>query len=347
TILFLRSGGYFKQQDAYFVEIDQSELEDLRQGASVLMLGQRIGEVKELGYVGDSRRVRIELAINPRYSRQIFDTSTITPDQKYGLGSPNLVIKRNADPDTVSVPLPPGSTIVRFEVREDQISEVASEVKAVSESILKIQQRLDPALASIDAAADSVNSTFQNRVDPATDETRAAAKEFSQTNRDLRPLASETLAMIQDATLDLQKRVGELTQRIDSLVENDIRETLADIRASADRINTAAGSVGTTSESIGENANDINRRVAESLESLVSAAESVQRLSEETRDVVRIVRQEANDLPGTTNRVNDTVSDTQDLVDEIRGHWLLRRTSKRDQPASLLSPSNVRAGGGR
>jgi ABC-type transporter Mla subunit MlaD len=340
AVLLLRTGDYFVQHDHYWIEINQSELDGLRRGIEVTMLGQRVGEIESVQYVDDTNRVRVNLIIDSKHSDQIFETSILVPDRKFGLGTPVLAIQRGEIPGQTPKPLPPGSRIDAYQNQTDRVDQMARGVDSVSDSVRKIQQKLDPTMTSVDDAANDFSSSIANSMNPAFDRVETASKSFTKTNEVLRPDAIATLEAVRSATTDLQQRVGTLTDKIQLLVERDVQKTLADVQQSSNDVSKAAAQVGRTAE-------DANQEIADALSTVQRAAESVQKLAEETRDVVRIVRSEADDLPGTTARVNDTVHDTQDLVEEIRGHWLLQRTSRRGMPTAPISPAGIRAGVGR
>jgi methyl-accepting chemotaxis protein len=217
------------------------------------------------------------------------------------------------------------------------MEELAQEVKSVSQSIRMIQEDLKPTLGSVDAAAIRFQGTLDNSVDPALDRTGRASDSFLKTNETLRPDVLQTSRAIRAATENLEARIETLTETIHRLVDQDMRDTLVEVRESSDDLSKAAGSVRQTSD-------ELNVDLGLTLAQLRAAIAEFHNLNKETRDVVRIVRQEASDLPGTTARVKDTVSDTQDLVGEIRSHWLLRRYSKPSTSTPQLSPSGVRGG---
>lgn len=340
TVLLLRSGDYFAKQNRYWFEIDQSQLDGLRRGIEVTMLGQRVGEVQSVQYVDATSRVRINLAIDAKQSDQIFESSILVPDRKFGVGTPMLSIRRGPMATANAVPLAPGSPITIARDDTDSVDQVTREVKSVSGSVEKIQQKLDPTLSTVDKTATEFSETITGRMNPAFDRVKTASEEFRQTNVAIRPDAIATLEAIRTATADLQQRVGTLTAEIQNLVNRDVRQTLQNVQQSTDQVSAAAKQVSRTAE-------DSNEEIASALLTVQKAAESVQQLAEETRQVVRIVRREADDLPGTTARINDTTSETQDLVEEIRGHWLLRGTSRRGQPTAPVPPSTIRSGMGR
>lgn len=337
SLLLLQVSDYFTEKDLYWVEASQEEVGDLNKGAAVMILGERAGEVESIRYVEDSDRIRVNLSIDPEKSSEIFRDSVVLLERKYGVGALTLVIRRQKPDGTPLVPLTPGSQIVNFQGAADRVDQMAKEVESVSEAIRLVQEKMVPTLESIDQSSIRFRGSLDNSVDPAFDRTGAAFDSFLETNETLRPDVLETSQAVRLATRNLETRIETLTEKIGILVDQDMRDTLAEVRESSDDFSNAAKSVNRTSDEVNE---DLDKTLA----NLREAIDQFRALTEETRDVIRIVRSEANDLPGTTASVKDTVSDTQDLVGEIRSHPLLRRYSKQARPTPQVSPSAVRGG---
>lgn len=304
SVLVLRAGDYFVEMDRYWIEIPQSDIRDLYKGAEVMILGERAGEIESIRYVDATDKVRVNLAIDPDMSDEIYVDSIVRQDRKFGLGTPILMIRRGETYGGARQHLPPGNPLRNYEGESDRLDKVAKQVETVSESIRLIQEQLDPTLLSMTAASDQVRMTLVDSAEPTMAESQKAAASFYETSEALRPKTIETLDSIQSSTRTLEQRISELTERV---------------AESADSVRSAADSVARTSD-------DTNRDIAETLASLREAATEVERLAVQTQDLVRVVRGEANELPGTTERFNETVDDTQDMVNEIRNHWLLRNS---------------------
>jgi ABC-type transporter Mla subunit MlaD len=309
SVLVLRAGDYLVEKDHYWIEIPQEDIRDLYKGAEVMILGERAGEIKSIRYVNSTDKVRVNLSIDPDMSEQIFADSIVRQDRKFGLGTPILMIRRGDTSGDMRVPLPPGSMLENYEGESDRLDKVAGQVETASESIRLIQEQLAPTLRSMTAASDQLQSTLETRAEPMLTESQKAASSFMETNEALRPKSIQTLEAVQEATRTMQDRVTFLSN---------------EVAKSADSVRLAADSVAKTSE-------ETNQDIAKTLASLRDAADQVQRLAVQTQELVRVVRGEADDLPGTTERLNETVSDTQDLVGEIRGHWLLRNSRGRGE----------------
>lgn len=339
-ILLLRASRYFTAHDLYWIEMTQDEVAYLQRNADVMILGQRAGQVESIRYIEKSDKIRVNLNIDPRYSPDILIDSVVAVERKLGIGAPVLIIRRAAGREGAMIPLPPGSQIVSVQAEVDRLDKMAEEAAVVSDSARKIQMQMDPTLKSIEHAGNRFQDSLDTAVDPAMVKFRSASESFQETNQVVRPQTLQTLQAMQSATENLDHRITALTQKMEQLVENDMRQTLAGIDRSASDVGDSARTIKATSQ-------DINQDVNETLLVLRAAATQVQQLASDTNELVRILRAEAEDLPGTTGKVNDTLDDTQDLVDEIRSHWLLRRYSKRPSSTTPISPSTLRGGTAR
>lgn len=337
SLVLLRAGDYLVEQDSFWVELAQDEIGDLHQGADVMILGQRAGNVDKIEYVDGSTQIRVSLSIDPDKSNQIFENSVVSLARKFGVGTPVLVIRRAVNPQGELVQLLSGSQIKGFQGTPDRIDQMSREVEAVSESIRLIQQTLAPTLVSMDSAAKRMEKTLDEAADPTLAQAGDASQSVYTTSEAVRPETLKTLQTMQSATENLESRITALTTTVEKLVKTDVKQTLADVRDSTEKIDKATLSVQQT-------AVETNENIAATLLRLQAAAVEVQQLARESRQLVRVVRSEADELPGTTERVNDTVSETQDLVGEIRSHWLLRRYSNQGSPTRQVSPASVRGG---
>lgn len=330
TLLFSR---LWVQRDHFYIAATETEVGDLRNGTEVLLLGQSIGQVAELRYLDGSDAVQVKIAIDSEYTDWITTDSEITLDRKYGVGPPVLAIRRKPIDDRTGParPLAPGESIGRFRDRVDQVEKMTREVEAAG--------------SSIDTAAKKITDSFTEQIDPAVAQSEITLQSVEKTSEAVRPETLETLQQIRSTTVKLENNVSDLTDRVNRLVEQDMRETIQAIRETALATSAAAQQVEKTAADLDTKTDSTNEEVIETLKSLRETALLIQQLTNETRSVVQIVRAEAEDLPGTTRRVNDTVSDTQELVGDIGEHWLLRRYRNERKPTEQVSPSAIRSGG--
>ncbi|TWU04901.1 MlaD family protein [Stieleria varia] len=323
------------KKDRFYIELPEETASQLRTGAEVIILGETVGEVESLQYVDDTELVRVELGIETKRSDQITTDSEVELDRKFGVGAPVVRIRRNRLPGSTepAKQIPPGSTIHRFRGDDDRIDSMAISVETAG--------------SSIDVTAKKINESFDKTIDPAFKTSETAFDSILATSEAIRPQAVDAFAQVQQSTQILEAKVTQLTERVDKLVDQEVRQTIAEIKRSALSATQAAEGVQQLASGIDQKSDRTAQDVAQTLAKLRETAEMIQRLTQETRSVVRIVRGEAEQLPGTTERINDTVSDTQDLVGDINDHWLLRRSQNDKKPTQQLSPSAVRSGGVR
>lgn len=397
--LAFRRGEY----QTYEFFVTEREAGDLFQGAEVWMLGERAGSVTSLTYVGQSNRVRIEIAIKLSLVDQMKNVE-VHLERKFGVGTPLLRIRRrnatstdetssitpigfgpptlmrpivfrpdplfpepmqqsaapapsdaarkpssrpsqdqNADADRDAdrddvITLDVGNGDMTFVGENDRLSDISTQVKRVADSVNAIRDRALPTLDNISESSRDVSS---------------ASKSFRDASEQLRPETSQTLRKIRSAADDFQNDIETVTGTINEVVENEIRTAVDQVRQSAiatskasQQAETAAQQAALAAASVNETSVQTGQQIETTLSDLRETSSEIRRLVRETLEVVRIVRDEAEDLPGTTERVSDAVGDTQDLVEQIQDHWLLRKGRRKDSSPAGISPSSLRIGGG-
>jgi ABC-type transporter Mla subunit MlaD len=330
--LFTRIAG---KKDRFYIDVSEDVASQLRTGTEVIILGETVGEVAQLSYVDGGDLVRVALAVDSRRSDLITTESEVELERKYGVGPPVVRIGRSRAgvDDEPPRPILPGGKILRFRQDEDQVQNMADTVETAG--------------GSVDTAAQEITKSLRETVQPAFSASQKSFDSVRETSETLRPQAVETLAQLRETTVKLESELTQLTQRVDQLVDGDIRNTIDQINASAVAAAEAAESVRELSRGLDQKSAVTAEDVARTLQTLRETALQIQQLTSETRDVVRIVRSEAEELPGTTARVNDTVNEASDLVDTINDHWLLRRYQRSQQPSRQLPPSSIRGGAAR
>ena len=192
-----------------------------------------------------------------------------------------------------------------------------------------------------------MTDSLAERFDPAAERTGRAFDAVEQLSAEARPELIATLKQIRLSTERVEEQFRQLSDRIDRLVDDEIREAVVQLRQSATAAKGAAENVGQTAGTVQQETQKSSEQIARTLETLRETAELIQQLTNETRQVVSIVRREAEELPGTTRRINETATDTQELVGDIQNHWLLRRSRGQRAPTNQVPPSSIRSGGVR
>lgn len=327
------TSGLTKEKIEYSMNVHEAMANQLRTGTEVIILGETVGQVKGLSYVAGSDLVRVTFEIEAKHRSKITNYSEVTLDRKYGVGPAVIRLRRSRLDDEDETAWPPGESLTRIEEQDDQVERMAREVEAAG--------------SSIDAAAQQIQSSLKDSFDPAFATTEQAFQSFQATSDEIRPEAIQTLTQLRTTTASLENELTQLSRRIDQLVDGEVRTTIGKIEDSAVAATEAAESVEKLALSIDTKTDKTNEDVAATLAALRDTAALIKQLTEETRVVVKIIRGEADELPGTTRQVKDTVDDTQELVGDIQSHWLLRRYRDNKTPTEQLSPSSLRGGGGR
>ena len=149
-----------------------------------------------------------------------------------------------------------------------------------------------------------MQGSLDQAVDPAFQKSQVASDSFLETNQQIRA-----------TTENLESQIAAFVSRADRMLDIEVSKTLRSIQQSNGVIEQAATQVEMTSKSL-------DTEVIDTLRIIQEASETVRQLAEQTQGLVEVLNEEAEDLPGTTNRVNNTMSEAQQLVQEIRSHWL-------------------------
>lgn len=313
--------------DRYFVNVNEDESTALQVGTEVVQLGKRIGQVEALEYADTDGLIKITLAIDPDYSKQITTGTELSLERKFGLGAAFIKVRRTAAHNQAAAPLAPGSALLNFQGEVDRVKRMSDDFDEVTESVQKVQQDLSPALNNIDLAANQVKGSFRNSVEPAFDQANRAFVSVERTSESFQLNATETLAELRSTTMNLNAQLSELIQKAE---------------ASADAATSASDSVAKTTSNINLKTDKLKDEISETLKVIRDSLASIDSLTNETRDLVHVLQGEAEDLPGTTEQVRNSVEDTDRLVKEIRSHWLLRGVRQSVGATEQISPSSVR-----
>ncbi|MEL6110624.1 MAG: MlaD family protein [Planctomycetota bacterium] len=331
AILFLSR--LFIARKTYFLTASEDQASQLRNGTEVMLLGQTIGQVSSLRYIPESEDVSVEIQVETEYADQLTPMSEVRLNRRFGIGVPVLMISRGRGRKSLESPMPDGSSLGTIRSADDPIEKMAGELEATS--------------GSIDRAAIKLTDSLAERFDPAAERTGRAFDAVEKLSDETRPELIATLKQIRLSTERVEEQFRQLSNRIDRLVDDEIREAVVQLRQSATAAKGAAENVGQTAGTVQSETQKSSEQIARTLETLRETAVLIQQLTSETRQVVSIVRREAEELPGTTRRINETATDAQELVGDIQNHWLLRRSRGQRAPTNQVPPSSIRPGGVR
>lgn len=335
---FTRNTRIFVNLLSYTVaSMSEKDAADLRTGTDVVILGKRIGEVTSLEYSDNSDKVTIGLGIDPKYANLITTDSVFSLERRFGVGAVYVRIKRQArlgaEPPQ---PLDPRVPIRLATGEVDRVEQIATDVSKASNSISGIETRLAPTLESVKDASDEIASSMRNSITPAADESKLAFDSVTRTSDELRR-----------STQILSRELSELTEQISMLARVEIPSTLDSLKEAAVAATQASESVAVTSDSLNEKSAQTNKEVSQTLSELRQTLLQITKLTDESRELVQVIRGEADELPGTVRGLNRTVGEAEDLVGEIRSHWLLRNVRTEPTYSRPIPPSSLRPGGMR
>ena len=100
VLLLLQKNGAFSKRFVYYLEADQTQLRGLHKSMDVRILGESVGTVTDMAYVGSSDRVRLTLKLQAPDEpgrNAVWENSRIVVSRSLGIGSAYLEIERGTD----------------------------------------------------------------------------------------------------------------------------------------------------------------------------------------------------------------------------------------------------------
>lgn len=100
VLLFLQRNGVFNKRNVYFLEANQTQLRGLHKSMDIRILGESVGTVTNMAYVGSSDRVRLTLTLQAPDElgrNAVWENSRIVISRSLGIGSAYLEIERGTD----------------------------------------------------------------------------------------------------------------------------------------------------------------------------------------------------------------------------------------------------------
>jgi len=321
-----RLGNRFGAKERFWIEASEEEVHELHPGTEVLILGKPVGEVLDLSYLEDGSGVRVDIQLTKQNAAMVFEDSIVRLERKFGVGTPVLVIRRDSRQLSSSKPLSSNQRIQSFSSDLDRVDQLSDQVGQITKSFQEIQEVAEPTLESMRVTGERLQGSLDEAIDPAFRRSQQASDSFLETNEQIR-----------ETTVNLEGRMTELVERTEKMLDQDVRSTLSAIQRSNEVIEQAASQVGETSKTL-------DAEMIQTLSMVRETSEAIRQLATQTELLIEILNEEAEDLPGTTNRVNNTMSEAQQLVQEIRSHWLLRRYRQESSSTKQLDPSAIRGG---
>jgi ABC-type transporter Mla subunit MlaD len=99
-VMLLHKNEFFSESNDYFLQADQSQLRGLRKSMDVRILGEPVGAVTDISYVGSSNEVRLTMQVKVHEDdtkNVIWENSQVVVARSFGIGEPYLEIERGVD----------------------------------------------------------------------------------------------------------------------------------------------------------------------------------------------------------------------------------------------------------
>jgi ABC-type transporter Mla subunit MlaD len=322
TLYLVRVKELFATRLPYQVVMPQKELDGLREGTEVYILGKSVGHVSEIEYQPGSNDVRMTLMIKEESRDKIFTDSELTMRRKFGVGEPYLEILRGEasqrvlqhdDPETPA-------RFSRFVPDEDKLNMLAEKITNIEEALL-------PMINSARITSRNANKQMNEVMVPTLNQFRESTVSIEGSVNKMERKANKTMTRFEQSAETLDDSVARMKKSVVTL-EGDTKSTLASIRR--------------TSNNTSRQVDEIEANVEATLKKISDASDKAGNAADDARDLIQVLKEEADDLPGTVNRFNNTLSNAQETIDGINRHWLLRRYVDQEERSQRLSPSGVR-----
>lgn len=336
ALLLIRAQGLFAAHELRFIRLTQSQLDGLREGTEVFLLGRRVGEVDGLAYAdefSEEGEPLIELRLKLMQSQiQMLqegelDRASVSVQRKFGVGEPYLEIQRPGRADLAAeTPDQAGGEGAKrflqgFQAEEDPTDQVLRQLRSIEQSFSDTRDALVAASSDFAETSRTASTAIEEDVSPAVQSLKSASETLESDG-------AETLLKVRESAANFDLRINETSSAVQRFADGSAQE--------------AASAVTSAAESTQRQVDQIGPQATAAMESLQSAARSLQTLSEESRQVVDVLRREAQDLPGTVSQVRGAVDGANEVIDSASQTWLLRRYINRYGPTKTVSPSAVR-----
>lgn len=343
-IYLLRAKEFFAAVQVFELQIPQEKIDGLRVGTEVLFLGQRAGRIVGMEYRDDEtgeQDIYIRIAIKDSYLARITPGSFLAIRRKFGVGEPYLEIQRPAKGQKAATE--PGKIFSSVQAEVDRLEQLSEEIAAVRKVFQNVEAQTVPALKNIQSLTQSTQDSIETKANPALEQINTTAQtvqssvrgmqqDFHAVSQDVQASASsisnqfERAANSWDAASKSFQRTAETAHDV---IDKDMRTTLT--------------SVQDTSKRIRDNTDVVTPQAVRALKQLEEAARAIEEATTDSRDVIDVIRAEAKELPGTTERFNYGVASLQEVADAAAQVWPLRKFTKNNEPTERHSPLSVRA----
>jgi ABC-type transporter Mla subunit MlaD len=303
--------------------IQQGDLDGLRQGTEVIILGQSAGRVTKIEYVGRGTELRMSLTLKENFKDSLYTDSIVRLRRHFGVGEPYLEIIRGPK-STEKLPLPHNGQVVRFatfEPEQDRVDQLSAQMIEVSRTIAKVEHSLVPALESINQAAVAMKSTYSDSVGPAANKIGTSSEKVAVSAQKSQERLEGTLFRFEQTADRIDQSMQVVEDRINGLTD-DAKKAVNQIEKSA--------------KQFGDGSTELKAQG-------VAAFKEMQNLMLDGRQMVGSIK---DDVPTAVENMNDTAAGAADVVEGMKQHWLLRRYIRSSPTSTQTPPSGIRGGGG-
>lgn len=149
----------------------------------------------------------------------------------------------------------------------------------------------------------------------------------------------------------IMKFAGNLEQISANLKsgEGPLMKILADLQVISSGLKNGEGTAGkllrdpATADEVNRILRDLGKQVGDSITQVQKILDDVKRTTAQLPPMAAKVGREADDLPGLVLQVQQTLRESERLIDGIQRHWLLREYVPQPRPTELIPPSDVTA----
>ncbi|MGB7348062.1 MAG: PDZ domain-containing protein, partial [Pirellulaceae bacterium] len=99
-VLLLHKNEFFSESNEYYLQADQAQLRGLRKSMDVRILGEPVGTVTDISYIGSSNKVLLTMKVKVHEDdakNVIWENSQVVVARSFGIGEPYLEIERGID----------------------------------------------------------------------------------------------------------------------------------------------------------------------------------------------------------------------------------------------------------
>ena len=329
VIYLIRAKELFVRALPYDLHITQEQLDGLRTGTEVHVLGQIAGRVTNIRYDNGGSDLRVSLAIKETYAPAIFVDSVVRLRHKLGVGEPFLEILRGPESRETLRVIPPATSarLATFVSDDDRVDQLAQQIERVRQSITNVELAMVPALAQISAAASTTRERVDDSVAPSARKVASASESVATSTQAMQNKVNMTLDRFEASADRFDENLTQVNKTVRNL-EQESRTTMEGVRES--------------STTFRESIKDVRDSSVSAFGELKSASTELKEVAEQSQRIARTLEAETRDLPGLTSKMQQTVGDAQDVADALKRHWLLKRYLRPTTSSRQTSPAGVR-----